>query len=232
MEDQFRVDRSSSLAAQEPYEDLSALDLSRQWRPCEFVIQVQRILGADAEPDALFFVESWSLGQPAAVENFQRRTREQSDRNRNGNALNDVGNSRSLPFMQDQEPHAEILSPSRAAATAGSHYAGSPPHSPEWSAPSAQESAPRGCRTFAEESDSSQETTLPMNQRRACQLLGVTASSTRGEIKAAYRRMVNKWHPDRVDGRTAEVRQIATEQMVAINAAYRLLRSGLRQKST
>jgi hypothetical protein len=239
VEDQFHVDHSSCLTTQEPYEDIPALDLSRPWQTREFVIQIQQLLGADAEPDSLFFVESWSLGGPAAVENFQRRTQEHSDRKRKCNALNDVINFRSLsfidfrslPFIQEQELNAEILSPSRATAIARSHDASSPPPAPESSAPPAQDSAPRDCRTFAEEYGSGQETTLPLNQRRACQLLGVTASSTHGEIKAAYWHMVKQWHPDRVDCKTQEERQIATEMMVAINAAYRLLPSGQRQKS-
>jgi hypothetical protein len=240
VEDQFQVGHSSCLTTQERYEDIPALDLSRPWRTREFVIQIQQLLGADAEPDPLFFVESWSLGGPAAVENFQRRTQEHSDRKRNGNAINDVIDFRSLsvidfrslPFIQEQELNAEILSPSRATAIAKSHDVGSPPPSPESSAPPAEDSAPRDCRTFAEECGSGPVTTFPLNQSRACQLLGVTASSTRGEIKTGYWHMVKQWHPDRVDCKTQEERQIATEKMVAINAAYRLLRSGLRQKFT
>ena len=66
-----------------------------------------------------------------------------------------------------------------------------------------------------------------MTQDRACQLLGVTATSTQKQIKAAYRRKVSQWHPDRLENRTNEVRQLATKQMAMINEAYRLLRNGL-----
>jgi DnaJ like chaperone protein len=66
-----------------------------------------------------------------------------------------------------------------------------------------------------------------MTQYRACQLLGVTSNSTQRQIKAAYRRKVSQWHPDRLESRTKEVRLLATEQMAAINEAYRLLRNGL-----
>jgi curved DNA-binding protein CbpA len=42
---------------------------------------------------------------------------------------------------------------------------------------------------------------------------------------------VSQWHPDRLESRTEEVRQFATKKMVAINAAYRLLRSCRLPKS-
>jgi DnaJ like chaperone protein len=66
-----------------------------------------------------------------------------------------------------------------------------------------------------------------MTLQRACQLLGVTATSTLKQIKAAYRRKVSQCHPDRLEDRANEVRQLATEQTAAINDAYRLLRSAL-----
>ena len=47
------------------------------------------------------------------------------------------------------------------------------------------------------------------------------------EIRAAYRRKVSQWHPDRLDRRSEDVRQRATAQMAAINEAYRLLCSGI-----
>ena len=66
-----------------------------------------------------------------------------------------------------------------------------------------------------------------MTQHRACQLLGVTATNTQKQIKAAYRRKVSQWPHDRLENRANEVHQLATKQMAAINDAYRLLRSAL-----
>jgi molecular chaperone DnaJ len=66
-----------------------------------------------------------------------------------------------------------------------------------------------------------------MTQDRARQLLGVTSASTGKQIKAAYRRMVSQWHPDRLELPTEEARQFATARMAAINEAYHLLRSTL-----
>jgi DnaJ-class molecular chaperone len=67
-----------------------------------------------------------------------------------------------------------------------------------------------------------------MTKELACRLLGVIAPSTRKQIKAAYRRMVSQWHPDRLELASEEVRQMANERMATINEAYHLLLSGLR----
>jgi DnaJ-class molecular chaperone len=66
-----------------------------------------------------------------------------------------------------------------------------------------------------------------MTRQRACRLLGVTADDTREQIKTAYRRMASQWHPDRLERRTEEARQLATEQMAAINEAYSVIRDGV-----
>jgi hypothetical protein len=216
---------------QESYDGPPALDPNRPGRPCRFVIDIQRILGADSEPDPLFFVESWSLGLPAAVESFQRRRQQQAVRERYDHAFDNFNNLRALSFVQERELYAEFLSSAGAAAIARFHGAGSPPQSTEGSAAGTQDPAPQEWGTIAEECDSSQGATRPMTQSRACQLLGVAATSTRGQIKAAYRHMVSQWHPDRLESRTEEVRQFATKKMVAINAAYRLLRSCRLPKS-
>ena len=231
MERQFRVDRCPSITTQESYDSPPVLDPSRKAPPWQFVIEVQQFLGADSDPDPLFFVESWSIGVPAAVESFRQRRQEQADQELHGRAFNHHCDLRALSFMQGRELNAEFHSSARAAAVAGCHDVGCPPHSPEWSSACAPDPAPRECETSAEECDSTQNTTRPMTEHGACQLLGVTATSTRGEIKAAYRHTASQWHPDRLGSRTEEERQLATEKMVQINAAYRLLRSGMRQKS-
>jgi len=231
MEGQFHVDRCPCITTQESYDGPPALGPNRPRPPWQFVIEIQRLLGADSEPDPLFFVESWTLGLPAAVENFQQRRQGQADRERYGHAFDNFNHLRAQSFVQERELYAEFLTSARAGAISGCHDAGRPPRSPEGPATWTQDPAPKEWDTAAEEYASSGETTRPMTLGRACELLGVAATSTRGQIKAAYRHMVSQWHPDRLGSRTEEVRQLATEKMVEINAAYRLLRSGLRQKS-
>jgi curved DNA-binding protein CbpA len=68
-------------------------------------------------------------------------------------------------------------------------------------------------------------TTEPITELDACQILGVTAKSSRRQIRAAYHRKVSQWHPDRLEQGSEEMRLFATEQMAAINHAYHLLTS-------
>jgi DnaJ-domain-containing protein 1 len=69
--------------------------------------------------------------------------------------------------------------------------------------------------------------TLP----RARLLLEVSPHSTHEQIHSAYRRMVSRWHPDRLQLCTEEIRQYATQRMADLNDAYRLLRTTLQQRA-
>ncbi len=216
MEDQFLVDRGSCSTAREGYEAILGVDSNRPGEDRQFVNELHGLLGDDSEPDSLFFVESWTLGTSAAVENFQQRRQEHADRESQNRSFREFDNRGSLFFVQQSEWFAEQFGSAHHADWA------QPPEEP---AVRTQEQAPQEWGSFAEERDSRQETTYPMTQYRACRLLGVNATSTREQIKAAYRRMASQWHPDRLECRTEEVRQLATEKMVAINEAYRVLRS-------
>jgi curved DNA-binding protein CbpA len=52
---------------------------------------------------------------------------------------------------------------------------------------------------------------------------GVSTDATEAEIKAAYRRLVSEWHPDRLNNMAKELREIATERLKTISQAYELL---------
>ena len=52
-------------------------------------------------------------------------------------------------------------------------------------------------------------------------ILGVAHSATRAEIRAAYRALVDRYHPDRHHGNP--LANLANERMVAINRAYDVL---------
>lgn len=63
----------------------------------------------------------------------------------------------------------------------------------------------------------------PLTFEAACRLLGVALDSTRGQIRAAYRKMATRCHPDRMARRGSHEQKIAGDRMAAINEAYRLL---------
>ena len=57
-------------------------------------------------------------------------------------------------------------------------------------------------------------------------MLNISKSATREEIRAAYRALARRWHPDRF--MPGPERDWANERMAAINAAYRQCLSGLK----
>jgi hypothetical protein len=66
----------------------------------------------------------------------------------------------------------------------------------------------------------------PLSLDRARRLLGVAANSTRDQIRAAYRQLAGRYHPDRHATQGDQQRRFATERMASINEAYRLLCAG------
>ena len=59
------------------------------------------------------------------------------------------------------------------------------------------------------------------------EVLNIPATATRDEIRAAYRDLARRWHPDRF--MPGPERDWANEKMAAINAAYRTCLDGARQ---
>ena len=57
------------------------------------------------------------------------------------------------------------------------------------------------------------------------QVLGVRPVATQEEIKAAYREMMSKYHPDKVAHLGEEFQEIAKARTKAINQAYETLKA-------
>jgi hypothetical protein len=224
MKSQFHVDRGPGSTTRESQEAIPAIESNRPENNWEFVNDIQRLLGDDAEPDTLFFVESWTRGVPAAVENWQKRRQVRTGRERQRRVFPKLDSLGTQSAVQQCELSPEFATSSSADAKTGRFSTGWSQHSFEESPPQFQ--ALQEWTPFTAESDGSQGPIHPMSQLRACQLLGVAATSTRRQIKAAYRRVVNQIHPDRLEHRTEGVRRLANDQMAQINEAYRMLCSG------
>ena len=71
------------------------------------------------------------------------------------------------------------------------------------------------------------EMVCSLTPESARKVLGVAATSTREQIRAAYRKMASRYHPDRLAQSGASEQKLAGERMASINQAYRLLCVGL-----
>jgi DnaJ-domain-containing protein 1 len=169
-------------------------------------VELQQILGDNAEADPLFFEESWTLGLAAAMKNRQRRA-EQTTRAQESRRFESLG-TQFFVEQWDVEPIATPVSDEKFAA---------------------QTEANLGWDRFT--STRSANATTAMTVPLACQLLGVSTASSREQVRSAYRRMVGQWHPDRLAKSSEETRQLANDQMIAINQAYRLLCEGMMQQA-
>jgi DnaJ-domain-containing protein 1 len=231
MAGQFRAERFSCSTSQESCQGIPAFEPDESVRNWQLVDDFQPIVGDDAEPDPLFFVECWTFGTSTAATNFQQRRQKQADYERSSHAFRDLSSSRVLSFAQQCDMEAKALSAAGDAASAGRYYADWSRQNSEEPAERTQNQNPQPSEKSAESYESCQETIQSMTLQCACRLLGVNATSTREQIKTAYRQMASQWHPDRLECRTKQDLRIATEQMAAINEAYHLLRSCLRQES-
>jgi hypothetical protein len=76
-------------------------------------------------------------------------------------------------------------------------------------------------------SNATRESVGPSNQEvQAFKLLGLTAGASPVEISAAYHRLAQMYHPDKVAGLAPEFQALADLRMKEINAAHQLLLKG------
>ncbi len=221
MEGQFQVDRGYSATTPEGYEAVATVETKR--RGWQFVDEFQRMVGEDSEPDVRFFVDSWRSGTAAALENFEQRRQREAEREWTEDAFCESDSFDTVSLVQERAYRAEISDAATAALNAGGSKTDRLPQS--WYEPAAQthEDASQEWERLTEECGDESGTMHPMTQQFACRLLGVTEVSSRRQIKAAYRRMVSRWHPDRLELGTEKMRRLANERMAAINEAYHLL---------
>ncbi len=221
MDHSFLVELESGTRAQQ-----ASTAPSAEWtepQPSLFA-QVEQLLGGDSEPDPAFFIDSWTVGVAAASENFLRRRQDQKNTQKNReHAVPAFHTICSFPpFITMEEPlqDAELL-----------NEAEPPTHNADLSTPHPNPS-PRGAEPPSTQADLPSWNrelpplgpfTGPLTLHSARRLLGVTAASTRDEVKAAYRQMASLYHPDHLARHGDDERHMATDRMASINEAYRLL---------
>jgi hypothetical protein len=218
-------------------------------QPSRFFTDMQQLFGDD--PDPLFLEESWTLGIPAAVENLHRRRQDLAEREHQSRAFRELGSVGTLSFVEDREQAVESLLADRAANIASRYDASWSQRAPQVSAApswkpqdwtpedrSLQSYIPEGWmpagippRPEALQEAADPLCELPMSEAHARQLLGVTAESTREQVRSAYRRMVGQWHPDRLQHASEDACRQATRQMAALNEAYRMLCEALLEEA-
>jgi curved DNA-binding protein CbpA len=219
MDGRFQVDRGCGAATPEGFEAVAAAEPKRQgW---QFVDEFQRLVGEEAEPDARFFVESWTSGTAAAVGSYKQRR--QSERVKDVFRRSSYADTAS--FMRERAIYAEFAALASAPVNAGYAEVGRLADGSEEAVARTQDEAWQDWERVAGQSGGA---IYPMTREYACLLLGVTEANTRQQIKAAYRKLVSRWHPDRLGLEAEGTRRLANERMAAINEAYHLLMSGLR----
>lgn len=171
---------------------------------------MQDLLGEHAEPDSLFFVETWTMGIDAAAQNFHARHHIASHPDSNASAFRVFDFIVPLVFVLDG---SDFPSASANFSAAWKDAYGVSPSS----TPGPQSAIPN------DELPLSAPLGQPLTPEDAARLLGVVPTSTRKQIRAAYRQLVWRYHPDRLIHSCEQERRLATDRMSAINQAYRRL---------
>jgi hypothetical protein len=192
--------------------------------------EIQRMMGADAQPDPLFFEESWTLGAAKAAENLRRRRRQQAEFVSTGVAFGQFDNLGAQAYVQQVAWWTDDFAAIKYDAVASEANA----KWPLWRGrdqSARREDDSHGWEPFVAVEDCQWTAGETMSMPLACRLLGVAADSTWAQIKTAYRRKAGQWHPDRMQHRSEDARRRANDQMIAINQAYGLLREQRMQQA-
>lgn len=178
----------------------------------QFASEFHQLLGEGSEPDPLFFIETWTLGTPAAIENFKLRQSLQADHHTHRSG--DLGPAyvTNHQFFNAIPTNWSVFTSVHTVATESCNPASA------YQYPLRQDQS-------AAENLSIQDEALPITLDDAYRILGLTPTSTLSQIKSAHRQLVIEWHPDRHQNESEEVRLHSTRKMATINGAYSILRN-------
>lgn len=188
----------------------------RSWKdtPSPVLAEIEQILGENSAPDADFLTDSWTVGVAAAAENFQRRQAASKRREPEMPIWNTF--SFTPLFFTQVEPPVTAAWPPREINSGNN----SPVDRPQIVDPIVN------YRQRTVEID----TVRPLTHESACQALGVETTSTRQQIRAAYRKMASRHHPDRLAQGGAPEQKRASDRMAYLNDAYRILCAGFNEQ--
>lgn len=182
--------------------------------------QLREMLGEDGELDARAFEQMWSSGAAAGPEAFRLRDDQLGTaRHRNvGFAeLNAIGG---FHVSQVTALNVDAVASTRANTVYRAAWL-------EDSIGEAHTSTEKRVATAESGAKRSSASAIPssITYQDACEVLGLPPGSSEAQIKSAYRRMASEWHPDRQEHHGERMHAFATQQMAAINDAYRLLKN-------
>jgi hypothetical protein len=167
-----------------------------------FLTQIDQVLGVETEPDSEFFVDSWTVGVAAASENFLRRQERKS-------------REFEMPAWDAFSSFTPWLVPKVEASAEAA-----------WPLREQRSMADLRWLGHGEEDDRQAANEVmvgPLTLESARRLLGVAATSTREQIRVAYRKMASRYHPDRLARSAPPEQKLASDRMASINEAYQLL---------
>lgn len=210
-------------------------------RPSRFAAGIEQLFGDNLDLDPLFLEDSWTYGIPIALDNLHRRRRQQSEQESQDRAFSQLNTLASLNFIPSIDPAADHTPKTPPPAWVPQDW--TPQHRiahsriPQGWLPPGIPPVDAQLSQHASDQHASPQPALPepashpMTPARAHQLLGVASTSTREQIRSAYRRLVSECHPDRLQHATESIRQHATHQLATVNEAYRLLCSTLQEQA-
>jgi DnaJ-domain-containing protein 1 len=208
------INEASLAGVREAESRAAAPQRSRVDAGAPFLTQIEQVLGVEAEPDSEFFVDSWTVGVAAASENFLRR-RELKSREHQIPAWNTFS-SFTPWFVPNVDASAEAAWPLREQRSMADL---------QW----------LGNGKVDDRQAVDEVIAVPLSLESARRLLGVVATSSQEQIRAAYRKMASRYHPDRMARSAPREQKLAGDRMASINEAYHLLctdLSGRRRDSS